>query len=327
MNSEGQSPAGSDITKFINQMGAERRWVMSGTPTTGDEDSKDFTSQGLDQLQRLLLFLRHESYGIFPMDQTANDKKRSRGGKKGGKQQAKSAWESNVKKAFLNKNPAGRDELYRVLNEIMVMHKKEDLLLPRPIFKQSQVDVLVPPDIQSAIIEAVHSTDSGVFTGALMKIGIQQQTSSLRAALKSGGSALFDALVSEYMGTDQFQYLVDEAQASFIINSIKKERLQLEERGGAILDGITAPITAASAKFSGNWVDRRPIKAVVYSSSHKNLLSVANYLYYSFDDHNIAELTEGKIIDRATVIDALLYIETHCSCFHFCLITPLWNKI
>ena len=45
---------------------------MSGTPTTGDEDSQDFTSKGLDQLQRLLLFLRHERYGTLPesMDQT-----------------------------------------------------------------------------------------------------------------------------------------------------------------------------------------------------------------------------------------------------------------
>jgi hypothetical protein len=262
---------------------------MSGTPTTGDEDSQDFTSKGLDQLQRLLLFLRHERYGTFPesMDQNNDDSKTRRARNEGNKQQAKSAWESDVKKAFLHKNPAGQDELYRVLDEVMVMHKKEDLSLPRPIFKQSQVDVLVPSDMQSAIIEAVHSTD------ALGKIGIQQQKSSLRAALKSGGSILFDALVSEYMATDQFQCLVDEAQARFIIDSVKRERLQLEERGGAILDGITAPITAASAKLSENWVDRRPIKAVVYSSSHQNLLSVADYLYFSFDDQNIAELTEG----------------------------------
>ena len=269
---------------------------MSGTPTTGDEDSQDFTSNGLDQLHRLLLFLRHERYGIFPesMHPNSDANKKSRRENKGNMQQAKSAWESNVKKEFLNKNPAGREELYRVLDEVMVMHKKEDLSLPRPIFKQSQVDVLVPPDIQSAIIEAVYSTDRDVFTGVLRKIGIQQQNSSLRAALKSGGSVLFDALVSEYMTTDQFQCLVDEAQARFIIDSVKRERLQLEERGGAILDGITAPITAASENKSENWVDRRPIKAVVYSSSHKNLLSVANYLYYSFDDQNIAELTEGK---------------------------------
>jgi hypothetical protein len=285
-------------------MGAERRWVMSGTPTTGDEDSQDFTSKGLDQLQRLLLFLRHERYGTLPesMDQNNGNTKSSSGRGKRNKHQAKSAWDINVKKPFLNKQPGGREELYRVLDEVMVMHKKEDLSLPKPIFKQSQVDVPVPPDIQSAIIEAVRSTDR-----CIEQNGIQQRINSLCTAVKSGGSVLFDALVSEYMATDQFQCLVDETQAKFIIDAVKRERLELEQRGGAILDGITAPITAATNNCSENWVDRRPIKAVVYSSSHKNLLSVANYLYYSFDDQNIAELTEGTF--SCFQIDlALLYL-------------------
>lgn len=53
---------------------------MSGTPTTGDEDSEDFTSKGLDQLQRLLLFLRHERYGTYleSMDQNNDDSKTRR---------------------------------------------------------------------------------------------------------------------------------------------------------------------------------------------------------------------------------------------------------
>ena len=34
---------------------------------------------------------------------------------------------------------------------------------------------------------------------------------------------------------------------------------------------------------------------MIYSKSHTNLLSVAEYLYDSFDDQNVAELTEGKI--------------------------------
>jgi hypothetical protein len=53
---------------------------MSGTPTTGDEDSEDFTSKGLDQLQQLLLFLRHERYGTYleSMDQNNDDSKTRR---------------------------------------------------------------------------------------------------------------------------------------------------------------------------------------------------------------------------------------------------------
>jgi hypothetical protein len=241
------------------------------------------------------------------MDQNNGNTKSSSGRGKRNKHQAKSAWDINVKKPFLNKQPGGREELYRVLDEVMVMHKKEDLSLPKPIFKQSQVDVPVPPDIQSAIIEAVRSTDRDEIIDALSRIGIQQRINSLCTAVKSGGSVLFDALVSEYMATDQFQCLVDETQAKFIIDAVKRERLELEQRGGAILDGITAPITAATNNCSENWVDRRPIKAVVYSSSHKNLLSVANYLYYSFDDQNIAELTEGTF--SCFQIDlALLYL-------------------
>jgi hypothetical protein len=61
----GTHEAGSGVTRFVNELAAERRWVLSGTPSTGDEDSEDFTSNGLDQLQRLLLFLRHPLYGKF----------------------------------------------------------------------------------------------------------------------------------------------------------------------------------------------------------------------------------------------------------------------
>lgn len=293
----GQTPAGNDVTKLVNQMGAERRWVMSGTPTTGNSDSHDFTSKGLDQLQRLLLFLRHERYGTLPgsIDLNYGNIDDNRGN--GHKQQAKSDREKCVKNPFLKKQDDGRKELYGVLDEIMVMHKKEDLSLPKPIFRQSQVDVLLPTEIQFAIIKSVESTDANEIESALKIIGIQNRMSgSFRHALKSGGAVLFDALASEYMNSDNFQSLVDEAQAKFIIDSLKRERLELKMRGGAILDRITAPITSAdTSKFSENRIDRRPVKAVIYSKSHNNLLSVAEYLYDSFDDQNVAELTEGKI--------------------------------
>mmetsp|Transcript_8580 Transcript_8580/g.14464 ORF Transcript_8580/g.14464 Transcript_8580/m.14464 type:complete len:1179 (-) Transcript_8580:110-3646(-) len=44
----------SRVTKFISQIAAERRWVMSGTPTTGSK-----SAVALEQLYRLLQFLRH----------------------------------------------------------------------------------------------------------------------------------------------------------------------------------------------------------------------------------------------------------------------------
>lgn len=114
----GTEAESNELTKFINEMAAERRWVMSGTPTTGDEDSCKFNAKGLDQLQRLLLFLRHEKYGTLP--ETDGRKKTQRN-----EQQAKSAWDSDIKKPFLRKQQDGREKLYRVLGEVMVMHKKE----------------------------------------------------------------------------------------------------------------------------------------------------------------------------------------------------------
>jgi hypothetical protein len=280
-------------------MGAERRWVMSGTPTTGDEDSPKFTAKGLDQLQRLLLFLRHETYGttMSQFDGKNTSSWSDTALREGNKWTAKSAWDKLVKKPFLNKQEDGRKELYRVLDEVMIMHKKEDLSLPKPIFKQSQIDILVPPNIQSAIIDIVHSTDeSDTITDALHKIGIANHEQRLRPALTEGGSILFDALIDEYLRTDSFQALVDEGQANFIIDVIRKEQLALEERGGAIMGTGNAPITAATQlEFcSKNWVDRRPFKAVVYSNSHKYLLSVAEYLYAAFDNENIAEMIEGE---------------------------------
>lgn len=116
----GENEVGSDVTRFINEMGAERRWVLSGTPTTGDEDRRGFTARGLDQLQRLLFFLRHEKYGTVPGST-------ERKGIMCKKEQAKSKWAANVKRPFLKKEQQGRKELYRVLDEVMVMHKKEDI--------------------------------------------------------------------------------------------------------------------------------------------------------------------------------------------------------
>lgn len=90
--------------------------------------------------------------------------------------------------------------------------------------------------------------------------------------------------------------LVDEGQAKFVVDGVRKERLELESRGGAIPTSVAA-LTAATDHVicSEGWIDRRPIKAVVYSNSHNNLLSVAEYLYESFDNQNIAELVEGRI--------------------------------
>ena len=57
----GAEQAEADLNghRFVSEIAAERRWVMSGTPTVGEDDAGALT-----QLQRLLGFLRHPEYGL-----------------------------------------------------------------------------------------------------------------------------------------------------------------------------------------------------------------------------------------------------------------------
>jgi hypothetical protein len=313
----GENEASSDVTAFINKQAAERRWVMSGTPTTGDEDSKEFNAIGLTQLQKLLLFLRHEKYGITKSDKAsggAGDVAGSR--RRRGKDTAESAWDKMVKIPFLEKDEAGREELYRVLKDVMVIHKKEDIGLPKPIFKQGEVSVHIAPEVGAHIVEAVQG--NGFELGEICeKLAIgpfeenysyqnefdrRQKINLLRlkiaSAREEGGETLFNTLLNEHMSTDDFQNKVDKCQGEYIEAAIKREREELERRGGAVSGLNSGPLTAASDEYKARF-DRRPIKAVVYSNSTNTLLSVLEHLYDKFDDENIAELTQGKIDDMA----------------------------
>lgn len=302
----GQNEAGNDITSFINLLAAERRWVMSGTPTTGDEDSKEFNDIGLTQLQRLLLFLRHEEYGTIKDEtlekQSSGDGRRS--GRNQGKAKAKSEWDKFVQIPFLNEEDAGREELFRVLKAVMVMHKKEDIGLPKPVFKQGEVTIPIPQEVGSHITDAVQTGEIDMTeTFEKLAIGpIEDATKMNNIANKIhyaqviGDEELFDTLLHEHMATVDFQSKVDKCQAEYIRDAIKREREDLEGRGGAINDLNLGPLTTASDHFNAEtFNDRRPIKAVVYSSSTNNLLSVLEYFYDKFDRENIAEMMQGNI--------------------------------
>lgn len=291
----GENPAGSDVTLFINEMASERRWVMSGTPTTGDEDDINYTSKGLDQLQRLLMFLRHEQYGIIPAGGGGggppNDDRSS-----GKKAQAKTEFVKQIKKPFLRKEEIGRKELYRVLDQVMVMHKKSDLNLPKPIFKVSEVDVRVPTVTQSAIISGMRVKNMDEATATLSRLGVLNRINQIMPYFKGNRKALFDTLLNAYMHTDVFQNEVDRSMGDYIVSCLRQQRIDLKRRGGAIVNTL-APLTAVNDSIicQKGWDDRRPIKAVVYSTSHNDLVGVAEQLYTSFDESNIAEMMQGKI--------------------------------
>jgi SNF2 family DNA or RNA helicase len=100
--------ADTALTHFLNEIAAERRWVLSGTPTTGNEDDEQYKEKCLDQLQRLLCFLRHPVYGA--VSSTTLDERN--------------------KIPFLTRQTAGRDELLSVLRAVLVMHQKDHVKLP-----------------------------------------------------------------------------------------------------------------------------------------------------------------------------------------------------
>ena len=95
-------------TTFIRDLAAERRWVMSGTPTTGTT-----SSAALQQIQRLLVFLRHQEWGV------GSD--------------AASQWQRLVAKPFLKQDPVARELLETTLRQVMIRHVKQDLRLFEPI--------------------------------------------------------------------------------------------------------------------------------------------------------------------------------------------------
>jgi hypothetical protein len=102
---EAESISSRGANRFIAGLAAERRWVLSGTPTVGSSE-KD----ALSQLHRLLAFLREPEFGLVPPPQ----------------------WNTRMGAPFLGGAPSAEPALLRLLRPIMVRHTKEDIDLPDP---------------------------------------------------------------------------------------------------------------------------------------------------------------------------------------------------
>ncbi len=231
-----------DLDAFIHQVAAERRWVISGTPLTGNEDDGNYISDALDQLQRILKFLRHPKYGT-----------------------SKQAWETEVKEPFVSKK--SRTNLLTVLKEIMVMHRKQDLNLPKPRFLQIEREVDIPREVETQI------TTTATNYGSLQN-----------------PYGMFPYKLDSYLHSPEFQSLVDDAQAKYIVESMRTAR-----------ENRNALCKSHNARSN---LDHRPIKGVVYSSSNKDLLSVSDSILRKVQQENVAELYHNsKIGDMSAELE------------------------
>ena len=87
-------------------------------------------------------------------------------------------------------------------------------------------------------------------------------------------------ILHSYLQTDEFQGFVDNAQGGYILEAIKKAKQELDERGGPLQSqGAAAMRMLSPGELSKPEKDRRPIKAVVYSSNRNNLRDVSEVLY------------------------------------------------
>lgn len=108
--------------EMISQIAAERRWIMSGTPTTGAH-----SEVGLYQVFQILSFLRHPLYTA--MDGKITDVK----------------WRKEIVEPCLMQEPEAWAKVKALLRDIMVRHTKQDIHLFEPINVTVNLDGMPDP--------------------------------------------------------------------------------------------------------------------------------------------------------------------------------------
>jgi len=128
-------------SSFIAELFAERRWVVSGTPTTGDVDDPAIVRNHLYQLQKLLKWLRHPRYGL-----DADPRLDTREDAADDSEMRKALFESEVMAPFCDQqSESARETLVNLLKTVTVRHRKTDLKLPSPVYENYEVEVALQP--------------------------------------------------------------------------------------------------------------------------------------------------------------------------------------
>ncbi|EGZ27764.1 hypothetical protein PHYSODRAFT_321501 [Phytophthora sojae] len=109
----GQTP--TNLMLMARTVSAERRWVMTGTPTPNTLQSAD-----LNYVHGLLLFLRNKPYG----------------------QPDARTWTKAIAKPFEHNKPIGFYRLQSLLSRILMRHTKESIreILPEPVWHTVYID-------------------------------------------------------------------------------------------------------------------------------------------------------------------------------------------
>jgi hypothetical protein len=102
-------------TQYISSLAAERRWIMSGTPTTGA-----YSEIGLLQLFHLLCFLRHPSY--VSSDGSGGSIAASDDGRL--MEYYEKQWMNDIVKPCIEQKKESWEKVKIILKDIMVRHTK-----------------------------------------------------------------------------------------------------------------------------------------------------------------------------------------------------------
>jgi hypothetical protein len=263
------------LVVFLSELFAERRWVMTGTPTTGDDNAADdggraHAARGLDQLQTHLRFLRHPAYGRAPSAVAAGA---SPSGTLARNFLATlGQWATDVKEPFLRGEPHARQRLEQLLRGLVVMHRKEDVALPKPILSVTELSVSLP---EAAVAD-------------------------VRATVAAQGYHAGAVALAAYLATDAFQTVSDRACALHVHAKLTAARLAWAEGAPRLLPG----------ERKGGLADRRPVKCVVYSSSEADLLSTCAQLDADVQFRHVAQFNshDGRCVGRA-----LLRVSPSCA--------------